>query len=264
LSVDLTVTYPKRAPVLEHARLQMRRGEVLGLVGQSGSGKSTLALSLLGLMSIKGGKAAGLAELQGRNLLALSERELRRVRGRDIGLVLQSPLSSLNPALKIGTQLGEGWRAHASGTREECKRAICDALSSVSLPCDEQFLKRYPSQVSVGQAQRVLIAMAILHRPALLIADEPTSALDAITQTEILELFASLNRDLGMTILYISHDLLSVASICHRIAILHGKQIVECGNTAQIFAAPLHEYTRSLVAAVPRLPEALLNPIGVV
>ncbi len=176
------------------------------------------------------------------------------LRGREMSIVLQSPLSSLNPALRIGTQLSEAWRAHADGTREECAAAIAAALANVSLPNDSDFLRRRPSQLSVGQAQRVIIAMAVLHRPSLLIADEATSALDTITQSEILRLFAQLNRELGMGILYISHDLLSVAVLCHRIAILNAGEIVECGPPSQIFGAPQHPYTQKLVAALPRVP----------
>jgi ABC-type dipeptide/oligopeptide/nickel transport system ATPase component len=129
-----------------------------------------------------------------------------------------------------------------------------DVLKSVSLPAEESFLRRYPRQLSVGLAQRVLLAMSILHRPALLIADEPTSALDAITASEILQLFGQLNLELGMTILYVSHDLLSIASLCHRVAIMHEGEIVECGKTEQIFCAPAHPYTRRLIAALPRSP----------
>jgi len=138
--------------------------------------------------------------------------------------------------------------------REECAAAISTALANVSLPNDRDFLRRLPSQLSVGQAQRVIIAMAILHRPSLLIADEPASALDTITQSEILLLFAKLNRELRTGILYISHDLLSVAALCHRIAILNAGEIVECGPPSQIFGAPQHSYTQRLVAALPRVP----------
>ncbi len=226
---------------------------MLGLVGQSGSGKSTLALAILGLLDKKRSQAEGNIQFQDSDLLRLSERELRALRGRAIALVLQSPLSSLNPALKIRTQLKEAWRAHASGTSVDCANAIRTSLQSVSLPTDDDFQRKYPSQMSVGQAQRVLIAMAVMHRPALLIADEATSALDVITQSEILALFRELNRSTGMAILYISHDLASVAGICDRIAILHEGQIVECGVTEQIFANPQHEYTQRLMAAIPRL-----------
>jgi ABC-type glutathione transport system ATPase component len=261
LSAQLSVRYAVKPAVLRDVRLEIQRGEVLGLVGQSGSGKSTLALAILGLLD-KRAQVEGTIRLQESDLLQLSERELRALRGRAVALVLQSPLSSLNPALKIRTQLKEAWRAHASGTAADCASAIRASLQSVSLPTDDDFLRKHPSQMSVGQAQRVLIAMAVMHRPALLIADEATSALDVITQSEILALFRQLNRSTGMAILYISHDLASVAGICDRIAILHEGEIVECGATAQIFAHPQHAYTQQLMAAMPRLlPSAAQLPM---
>jgi ABC-type dipeptide/oligopeptide/nickel transport system ATPase component len=257
LSAQISVRYAGKPAVLRDVRLEIQRGEVLGLVGQSGSGKSTLALAILRLLD-KRAQVEGTIRLQESDLLQLSERELRALRGRAVALVLQSPLSSLNPALKIRTQLKEAWRAHASGTAADCANAIRASLESVSLPTDDEFLRKHPSQMSVGQAQRVLIAMAVMHRPALLIADEATSALDVITQSEILALFRQLNRSTGMAILYISHDLASVAGICDRIAILHKGEIVECGATAQIFAHPQHAYTQQLMAAMPRLLAARL------
>jgi len=261
LSVQLTVRYPGKAPVLRGISLEIARGEVVGLVGQSGSGKSTLALAILGLLGRQRAIVEGNILFHGVNLLSLRERELRSLRGRALSLVLQSPLASLNPALEIRTQLREAWRAHSdrNATSKDCDLAIQSALKNVSLPSADggnsrDFLNKRASQLSVGQAQRVLIAMAILHRPALLIADEATSALDVITQSEILELFARLNREIGMSILYISHDLPSVAGICQRIAILHEGQIVESGPTEQIFTAPAHEYTRRLMSALPQVP----------
>jgi ABC-type glutathione transport system ATPase component len=259
LSTQVTVRYPGKAPVLRGVSLEIARGEVLGLVGQSGSGKSTLAMAILGLLGRQRAIVEGSILFQGADLLAMRERELRNLRGRSLSLVLQSPLASLNPALQIRTQLREAWRAHSdsNATSGDCDRAIQSALKSVSLPSNEDdpdFLHKHASQLSVGQAQRVLIAMAIMHRPALLIADEATSALDVITQSEILELFARLNREIGMSILYISHDLPSVAGICQRIAILHQGQIVECGPTEQIFTSPEHPYTRRLMSALPQVP----------
>lgn len=257
LAAQISVRYGDRAPVLHDISLEIRRGEVLGLVGQSGSGKSTIAMSILGLLDRKSVRAEGRIDFDGCNLLALRERQLRGLRGRKMALVLQSPLSSLNPALKIRTQLREAWRAHAAGSNTDCEEAIRAALQSVSLPSSEEFLRKYPSQMSVGQAQRVLIAMAVMHRPALLIADEATSALDVITQSEILSLFRELNRNFGMAILYISHDLASVAGICDRIAILHEGQIVETGATEQVLTIPRHEYTQRLMAAMPKMPQPI-------
>jgi ABC-type glutathione transport system ATPase component len=254
LSARLSVRYGENAPVLRDVSLDIRSGEVLGLVGQSGSGKSTLAMTILGLLEGKRSHVEGTLVFDDCNLLKLREREFRSLRGRKIALVLQSPLSSLNPALKIRTQLKEAWRAHANGTKAECDAAIRAALENVSLPSTDEFLRKYPSQMSVGQAQRVLIAMAVMHRPALLIADEATSALDVITQSEILSLFRELNRTTGMSILYISHDLASVAGICDRIAILHQGQIVETGTAEQVLTNPQHEYTQQLMAALPQMP----------
>jgi ABC-type dipeptide/oligopeptide/nickel transport system ATPase component len=257
LAAHISVRYGERPPVLREVALEIRRGEVLGLVGQSGSGKSTLAMAILGLLDRKSARVEGAIEFDGCDLLKLPERALRGLRGRNIALVLQSPMSSLNPALKIRTQLKEAWRAHAAGPSANCEAAIRAALQSVSLPASDEFLRKYPSQMSVGQAQRVLIAMAVLHRPALLIADEATSALDVITQSEILALFRELNRSSGMAILYISHDLASVAGICDRIAILHEGQIVESGITEQILTHPCHQYTQRLMAAMPKMPSQI-------
>src|SRR5581483_7820972 len=230
------------------------KGEIMGLVGQSGCGKSTLSLAIMRLLHLKNGKLRGEIELNGRDILRLNERQMRALRGKEIALVLQSPMSSLNPALRIGTQMEEAWRVHRQSSGPQCREEVLQALADVALPADPDFLRRRPSQLSVGQAQRVLIAMALLHRPSLLIADEPTSALDVITQAEILNLFSRLNRELGMAVLYISHDLLSVGELCHRVGILHGGEIVECAATPQIFASPAHPYTQRLMQSLPRLP----------
>jgi len=251
LSARISVDYRNKPGVLRNFCLEIQRGEIVGLVGESGSGKSTLALALLQLLHLKGARVQGEVVFQGEDLLQKKESQLRAIRGRQMSVVLQSPLTSLNPALRIGTQLKEAWRVHAGGTGEQCHVAISAALRSVSLPDDDELLRRRPSQLSVGQGQRVIIAMAILHRPALLIADEPTSALDTITQSEILSLFARLNRELDMAILYISHDLLSVAALCHRVAILRDGEIVECDSADIIFDSPRHPYTQRLIAALP-------------
>jgi ABC-type glutathione transport system ATPase component len=254
LSTRVTVAYKDKPPTLRDLLVELRKGEVLGLVGHSGSGKSSLALAILGLLYMKGGAVSGSILFNGRELLTLKESEWRKLRGKEISFVPQSPMSSLNPALRIGVQLSEAWKLHQRSGTLERQRAIARAMEDVSLPATEEWLRRYPSEVSVGQAQRVLIAMAILHRPSLLIADEPTTALDAITQAEILALFSDLNRKLGMSIFYISHDLLSVSALCQRIAILHEGEIVECGSPEQVFFAPKHPFIRQLVAALPELP----------
>jgi peptide/nickel transport system ATP-binding protein len=254
LKLQVSVDYPGKPGVLRDLLLEIDRGEILGLVGQSGCGKSTLALTILQLLYLKRARIQGFIHFNGRNLTQLKEREMRALRGKEIGLVLQSPMSSLNPALRVGKQLEEAWRVHKQGSRDECRAALMQALEDVSLPAEDDFLRRYPSQLSVGQAQRVLIAIGAIHHPLLLIADEPTSALDIITQSEILALFGSLSQKFGMSILYISHDLLSVATISHRVAVIEKGQIVECRQTAHLFQNPVHPYTQQLIAALPSPP----------
>lgn len=249
LRLHISAGYPGKPDVLRDIAFEMAPGEIVGLVGRSGEGKSTLILSILGLLGLKNGTCSGEILFQGRDLLRLNHKDMRQLRGLHIALVPQSPLSALNPNLRLGAQLEESWRAHRSGKPDW--QAL---LTSVSLPAEHEFLRLYPRNLSVGMAQRFLIALALLHRPSLLLADEPTSALDTITQSEILALFRRLNQETGIGILYISHDLASVAALSHRVAILHQGEIVECASTAELFHAPRHLYTRQLIAAIPRLP----------
>ncbi len=257
LSLAISADYAGKPGVLRDLRLEMRPGEILGLVGESGSGKSTLALSILRLLELKGGKTAGSVRLNGRELMALSEKQMREVRGRDIGLVLQSPMSSLNPALRIGTQMYETWAAHKPGTRRECTPRFVELLRNLNLDADAKFLERKPAQLSVGQAQRVMIAMAMMHHPSLLIADECTSALDLITQKEVLNIFRKLSQEMGTGILFISHDLLTVSTLCQRMAILYKGELVEIGATREVLRHPKHPYTQELIKALP-IPEQVL------
>ena len=233
LSARFSVRYGGKPPVLRDVQMEIRRGEVLGLVGQSGSGKSTLAMAVLGLLDKRRSRAEGNIRFQDSDLLQLSERELRALRGRAIALVLQSPLSSLNPALKIRTQLKEAWRAHASGTSVDCANAIRTSLQSVSLPADDEFLRKYPSQMSVGQAQRVLIAMAVMHRPALLIADEATSALDSHNEAAIQDALDVVMR--GRTSMVIAHRLSTIIN-ADVIFVVENGRIVESGSHAVLLA----------------------------
>jgi ABC-type glutathione transport system ATPase component len=251
LSAGLTVDYPQKPGVLRNLQIDVQPGEILGLAGQSGAGKSTLALALFRLLDHTGARTAGSIVLQGSELLTKSERQMREVRGRLISLVPQSPLSALNPALRIGTQVREVWKAHAKDASALAER-LRPLMASAALPDDDQFLRRYPAEISVGQAQRLLIVMALLHNPVLIVADEPASALDVMTQRDVLGLLGRLNRERGTSLLYISHDLPSIRSICHRVAILHDGGIVECGPVDQVFLNPTHAYTRRLVDAVPK------------
>lgn len=252
LSTDLWVDYPQKSGVLRGAKLDVMPGEVLGLVGQSGSGKSTLAMAILGLL--EGASVRGTVSLQGRNLIDCTERQMRDIRGRMLSLIPQAPAAALNPTLRLETQLREAWVAHSKDPWKAQSGRIKDLFGQAELPSDDGFLRRFPHQISIGQAQRVLIVMSLLHAPALVIADEPTSALDMITQREIRELIRRISKERDMSVLFISHDLLSVASICGRIAILYDGEIVECGQVGDIIRRPRHPYTEQLITAVPRWP----------
>jgi peptide/nickel transport system ATP-binding protein len=244
-------------PVLHDVRFELSRGEVLGLVGASGAGKSTLVLSLLGLLPWRGGRVTGEVLLAGQNLLALPERDLRKLRGRQIALIPQNPMSALNGAISLQTHFNEAWRAHETSGRAALAQRLETLLAEVQLPSDPEFLRRRSSQISVGQAQRVLIALALLHRPALIIADEPTSALDPVTQAQIIELLRRLNRQHRTTLLYISHDLVSVLQLCNRIAVLEAGTIVESLPVGELSQAR-HEATTALLRALPAPPYVLL------
>jgi ABC-type glutathione transport system ATPase component len=248
LKLRVSVAYGQKQ-VLRDVALEVAAGEILGLAGRSGEGKSTIALAILGLLGLRGGQCSGEIFFHGQDLLKLNGRAMRRLRGKEIALVPQSPLAALNPNMRLGAQLEEAWRAHEPG-----KPDWKPLLESVSLPAEESFLRQYPRALSVGLAQRFLIAMALLHSPSLLLADESTSALDTITQAEILGLFRRLNRERGIAVLYISHDLSSVAALCHRVAILHDGGIAECDSVEEIFLHPRSEYAKQLIAAIPRLP----------
>jgi len=233
LTVRISVDYPGRRDVLKDVAFDISQGEIFGLAGESGAGKSTIALAILGLVGMRGGTLRGQILFDGKDLARAKEKELRQIRGRDISLVLQSPVAALNPALRLQTQFREAWRSHSSIAWKQARPEVRSLLCRMGLPDEEEFLARYPSQMSIGQAQRVVIAMAVLHKPKLIIADEPTSALDAASRSEILALFRRLNHTHGTTILYISHDLDSMSQLCDRVGQL------EPGGTIGILRASL-------------------------
>ena len=249
LRANITVDYPGKPGVLRDFQLKIASGEIVGLVGESGSGKTTAGLAIPKLLPYRGGTVTGQVLLQGRDLLTCPEGELRRLRGKAIAFVPQGASSSLNPALRIGSLLKEAWHAHSHDPLSG--EYVQSLLRKLELPVEPEFLKRFPSQISIGQAQRILIAMAVMHKPALLIADEPTSALDLINQAQVLRLMRTLSSEQNTAVLFISHDLLSVAALCDRILILKDGVVVESGPTAEVFTAPRHDYTRSLLKALP-------------
>ena len=260
LQVELSADYPGRKDVLHNLTFDMSEGEVVGLVGQSGSGKSTLALALLRLLNFRGGEVRGKIVFEGQDLVTVPESVMRTYRGCKIAYVPQSPTTSLNAALRIRTLISEAWRAH--NPQPLAQTAMLELLARVSLPAEESFLQLRSGQLSVGQGQRLLIALAVLHGPRLIVADEPTSALDVITQQEILALFRKISDESGTAILFISHDLLSVAQICDRVAILYGGAIVEIGPTTEVFQRPRHPYAQRLIGAIPRLALESRPPVA--
>ncbi len=256
LSVHIEAGYGSQR-ILEGVDFDLGHGELMGLVGTSGAGKSTLVLALMGLLPWRRGWTRGKVLLGGEDILAMKEGEARLVRGKRIALVPQSPASALNSALSLRTHFEEAWRAHEDNAPGRLSLRIRELMEQVHLPAAASFLARKPSEVSVGQAQRVLIALALLHRPAVLIADEPTSALDPGTQTEILELLRKANHDDGTALLYISHDLLSVLQLCERLAVLDRGRIAECLAVSHIGEEARHPATLSLLRTLPAPPDVL-------
>ncbi|MEM8788427.1 MAG: dipeptide ABC transporter ATP-binding protein [Pseudomonadota bacterium] len=240
-------------PILRDVALSVAPGQILGVIGESGSGKSMTALSILGLLP-PGARRAGTIDLRGRDLSALSERAMTRVRGAEIGMIFQEPMTALNPLQTIGAQVAETLRLHDRLSARAAAEAARAALDRVGLPEPEFPLSRYPHELSGGQRQRVVIAMAIARRPRLLIADEPTTALDVTTQAQILNLIRRLVVEDGMGAIFITHDLAVVADLADSVAIMRDGAVVEHGPTAQVFAQRRHAYTRALFAASAHQP----------
>lgn len=257
LQVRLQAGYGKQV-VLHDVEFDLAEGERLGLVGTSGAGKSTVVLALLGLLPWRRGWASGEVLLRGTNLLSLKERELRRIRGKEVALVPQSPLSALNSALSLQGHFEEAWSAHDGGTSAQLRARLQELMQRVHLPDANEFFRRKPGEISVGQAQRIVLALALLHRPALLIADEPTSALDPVTQAEVASLLRETSESEGTALLYISHDLLSVLQLCQRVAVLDAGRVAECVAVDRIEAQAQHPTLRALLRTLPVPPHVLL------
>lgn len=231
--------------------LSIREGEILGLVGESGSGKTVTAMSVAGLLPRKQCEYSGKILLDGAELLHADRKELRRIQGKDIGVVFQEPQSSLDPLMKIGPQVEEVLRIHTGLNREERRRLALEALAAVELPEPEAVYGKYPHQLSGGMLQRAMIAAAIIAKPKLLLLDEPTTALDVTIQAQILELLKKLNRESGVSMLFISHNLNVVRKLCGRVAVMQRGLLVEEGPTDEVFYHPRHPYTQRLIAAIP-------------
>src|SRR5262245_40763133 len=229
------------------------KGKTLGIVGESGSGKSITAMSIAGLISPPGRIVGGEILLNGRNLISLSEREMRQVRGAQISMIFQEPMTALNPVMTVGFQIAEAVLAHEKVSRQEAWSRAVDAMKAVSIPDPEKRAKDYPHQLSGGMRQRIMIAMALVCRPALVIADEPTTALDVTIQAQILELLDSLREQYHLSLMLISHDLGVIAEVAETVAVMYAGKIVEIGPAMDVFHNPKHPYTQGLLRSVPRL-----------
>ncbi|MBI2217918.1 MAG: ABC transporter ATP-binding protein [Candidatus Rokubacteria bacterium] len=233
--------------------LSIGRGEVVGLVGESGAGKTLTAEAMLGLVRCPPGRVTGTVRFHGHDLLELGERELARIRGKEIAMIFQNPGASLNPVFRIGDQVVESMALHLPGARRDLRQRAADILQRVGIPAARTRMRDYPHQFSGGMAQRVMIGMGVSCTPSLLIADEPTTALDVTIQAQVLALIRSLAREMGMAVLLVSHDLGIVSQMCHRVIVMYAGRVVEQASIGTIFRAPAHPYTRALMACLPGL-----------
>ena len=238
---------------LNGVTFSLEQGEVLGIVGESGSGKSVTAYSIMGLIAYPGKIVGGSVHFNGHEVEKMTEKELRKMRGNEVSIIFQDPMTSLNPVYTIGNQIEEVILLHTNRSRAEAKARARELLELVGINEPEKRLKQYPHELSGGMRQRVMIAIALACEPKLLIADEPTTALDVTIQAQILELMQELRKKLDMSIIMITHDLGVVASMCEKIAVMYAGNIVEYGTTDEIFYSPSHEYTKGLINSIPRL-----------
>ena len=238
---------------LNGVSFSMNEGEVLGIVGESGSGKSVTAYSIMGLTAYPGKLIGGTIYFNGHQIEKMSEKEMRKIRGNEVSIIFQDPMTSLNPVYTIGNQITEVIRLHTGKSKKEAYDHAKELLELVGINEPTKRLKQYPHELSGGMRQRVMIAIALACEPKLLIADEPTTALDVTIQAQILELMQELRQKLGMSIIMITHDLGVVASMCERIAVMYAGHIVEYGTADEIFYEPKHEYTKGLINSIPKL-----------
>ena len=237
--------------ILSNISFDLNKNETLGIVGESGSGKSITALSILNLLNLKNTFSEGSINFNGTELSNLSDKSFEKIRGKEISIIFQEPMSSLNPSMKCGDQILEILTNHLKCSKESAKKKVLNLIERVQLKAPKRVYEKYPHELSGGQQQRVMIAIAIACNPKLLIADEPTTALDSLVKNEIISLIKSLQSEYKMSVIFISHDLNLVSKFVDKILVLKNGNIVECGNTEQIFNSPSNEYTRTLINSSP-------------
>ncbi len=251
---DLSIEFhdrEAREKVVRHVSFSMEPGEILGIVGESGSGKTMTALTVAGLLKSHADIRNGEIWMDGRDLLKIGEKEWRQIKGKEISMIFQEPMTALNPTMKIGKQVEEALKIHTDMTKKERREKVYQALLDVELSDPQAVYHKYPHELSGGMRQRVMIASAVILRPKLLIADEPTTALDVYTQEQILSLLRKLNRKYNMAILFISHNLRVVKELCSQVLVMKEGKVIETGSAKEVFRNPKEPYTKELVEAIP-------------
>ncbi|MEN0021741.1 ABC transporter ATP-binding protein [Microbacterium sp. LWO14-1.2] len=261
---DLSIAYGGAPPSVSGVSLRVRKGEIVGVIGESGSGKSSIALAMMGLLPDSARVTARRLDVAGNDMNDAGERDWAKIRGLAASMVFQEPMSALNPCMRIGAQIAEVLQIHGKADRRQARARALEILRLVQMPDAEKRLDYYPHQLSGGQRQRVVIAIAVAAGPDLLVADEPTTALDVTVQAQILDLIRTLRDETGMGVLFISHDLGVIGQLCERVAVMYRGRVVESGSARRVLDDPRHPYTRALLESIPRPSVPVRSPLAVI
>ncbi|MFB4351614.1 ABC transporter ATP-binding protein [Microbacterium sp. LS_15] len=261
---DLSIAYGGAPPSVSGVSLRVRKGEIVGVIGESGSGKSSIALAMMGLLPDSARVTARRLDVAGKDMNDAGERDWAKIRGLAASMVFQEPMSALNPCMRIGAQIAEVLQIHGKADRRQARSRALEILRLVQMPDAEKRLDYYPHQLSGGQRQRVVIAIAVAAGPDLLVADEPTTALDVTVQAQILDLIRTLRDETGMGVLFISHDLGVIGQLCERVAVMYRGRVVESGSARRVLDDPRHPYTRALLESIPRPSVPVRSPLAVI